>query len=114
MQLARTDTAKTLLRYHVVGPGSATKLFELTDAQLADWQRDFPNLDVLAECRKAGAWLRANPTKRKTLKGMPRFLVNWLLRATDSPRASVMPARKLTRNEESMAAARRIAAEWES
>ena len=56
--------------------------------QVDDWQRLFPNLDILAECGHALAWVQANPTKRKTCRGMPKFLVAWLTRATDNPRAA--------------------------
>jgi hypothetical protein len=37
---------------------------------------------VDAELLKAAAWLEANPTRRKTPFGMPRFLVNWLNKAS--------------------------------
>lgn len=38
---------------------------------------------MLGEVLKAAVWLDANPTRRKTHKGMPRFLVSWLSRAQD-------------------------------
>ena len=62
----------------------------LTRTQLHEWTALYPGLDVLAEMRKAYSWIRATPTRRKTAKGMPRFLVNWLNSATDKgpPRAS--------------------------
>jgi hypothetical protein len=40
----------------------------------------FPHVDILAEARKARAWLSANPTKCKTAKGMPAFLYGWVAR----------------------------------
>lgn len=40
----------------------------------------FGNIDIDAEMRKAVAWCEANPGKRKTAKGMPRFLNAWLSR----------------------------------
>lgn len=52
-----------------------------TDAHVARWREMFPTLDVDAECRRALAWVEANPTKRKTARGMPKFLVGWMLRA---------------------------------
>jgi hypothetical protein len=37
--------------------------------------------------RKALAWIEANPTRRKTAKGMPRWIVNtWLSRDQDRAR----------------------------
>jgi len=36
------------------------------------------HIDVEHELRKAKQWLVDNPAKRKTGKGMPRFLNSWL------------------------------------
>lgn len=63
----------------------------LTPSQADDWSRLFPSLDILAECRSAKAWLLANTSKRKTAKGMPRFLVNWFTRSQERPRSSTGP-----------------------
>jgi len=41
-------------------------------------QDAYPGVDILAEARKAKAWCMANPTRRKTARGMPRFLNQWL------------------------------------
>jgi len=43
----------------------------------------YPGLDVLGLTRRALAWAVANPTKRKTAQGMPKFLDNWMSRAVD-------------------------------
>jgi len=50
---------------------------------LAELQVAFPALDVLDQCRRARAWVYANPVHRKTVRGMPNFLVRWLNRAVD-------------------------------
>ena len=60
----------------------------LTQAHVDDWETLYPSLDILAECRKALAWVRANPSKRKTAGGMPRTLVSWFNRANDRPSAN--------------------------
>lgn len=65
-----------VLVFPIVGPGM--KSWALTEAHLADLQGDYPRIDVLAECRKAAAWAKANPSRQKTAKGMPAFLVNWI------------------------------------
>lgn len=57
--------------------------WELTDAKVKEFREAFPSLDVVAECRKALAWVQANPTKRKTPRGMPGFLFRWLSRVQD-------------------------------
>ncbi len=57
------------------------KSWDLTEEFLEECKQAFPGLDVLAETRKALAWLKAN--RLKTAKGMPRFLNSWLSRAND-------------------------------
>ena len=70
-----------VLTFETVGTGDRT--WPLTERQVETWQEAYPGLDVLPECRQALAWLEANPTRRKTAKGMARFLVGWLNRAQD-------------------------------
>ncbi len=62
--------------------------WHLTAAQVEEWQRLYDGLDVRAECKKALAWVKSNPGHKKTPGGMPRFLVNWLSRATNSGRGT--------------------------
>jgi hypothetical protein len=50
----------------------------LTAAKLAEFRETFPGIDVQAECLKARQWCVVNPAKRKTPRGMPRFLFGWL------------------------------------
>jgi hypothetical protein len=69
------------LTFPCVGTGPAA--WVLPGEQVAGWTVAYPALDVLAECRKALAWIEASPTRRKTAGGMKRFLVGWLNRATD-------------------------------
>lgn len=44
----------------------------------------FPGVDVLSELRKMSAWAINNPTKRKTKKGIKRFIGTWLSSAQDN------------------------------
>lgn len=77
--------------------GKETQSWPLTAAQVAEWRAIYPGIDVLAECRKALAWSHANPTRRKTLKGMPAFLVNWLNRAQNAAGRGTGPPAVQTR-----------------
>lgn len=43
----------------------------------------YPNTDVMAELRKMRAWLINNPSRRKTKKGIQRFINSWLMREQD-------------------------------
>lgn len=55
----------------------------LTQRQVDEWSALYPGLDVMAEARKALAWVSAKPQQRKTAGGMPKFLVNWFNRTID-------------------------------
>ena len=68
--------------------GTKAQQWPLTQAHLDEWTALYPGLDVLAECRKALAWVQANNLKRKTPGGMKTFLVKWLNRSTDTTRPS--------------------------
>lgn len=61
--------------------GSGPKSWVLTDAQVAEWQSLYPGIDVVSECRKALAWVKAN--QPKTASGMPKFLVKWFNNASN-------------------------------
>ena len=59
--------------------------YGVTQAQVASWAVAYPGVNVPGELEKARVWCEANPTKRKTHGGVPRFLVSWLNRAQDRP-----------------------------
>jgi hypothetical protein len=52
-----------------------------TDEQVIGWQHAFPDVDIFAELNVMATWLEANPTRVKTVRGMPRFCQSWLSRA---------------------------------
>lgn len=56
--------------------------WELPQEQLQRWAEVYTGIAVERECEKAAVWLEANPSRRKTARGMLRFLVAWLNRAT--------------------------------
>lgn len=74
----------TVLTFPTVGNPQS---WNLTTEQVTEWQELYPGIDVIAEARKALAWVDASPQKRKTAGGMKRFLVGWLGRATNSGRS---------------------------
>jgi hypothetical protein len=45
--------------------------WDLTQTRIDEWKKLYPGLDILAECRKALAWVEANG--RKTASGMRRY-----------------------------------------
>lgn len=56
------------------------------DAQfLSDMQECYPAINVEGELKKMRGWLLANENKRKTHRGMKRFINSWLSRAKPEP-----------------------------
>jgi hypothetical protein len=61
----------------------AVREWMLYKAKVAEYKALFPSIDVEFEMRKACQWIKDNPSKRKTAKGMAAFLTNWLSRTQD-------------------------------
>lgn len=59
----------------------------ITTEQVQRWQTLYPNVDVMQSLRSMAGWLEANPTRRKTKRGMLKFVNNWLQREQDKPNA---------------------------
>lgn len=57
--------------------------YAVVENQLKEWQELYPSIDVMQELRKMKGWLNANPTKRKTKRGIKKFINSWLARAFD-------------------------------
>ena len=45
---------------------------------LATMRDCYPDVDIDKELLKMKGWLISNPDRRKTKRGMPRFINNWL------------------------------------
>lgn len=73
------SVSPTVLTFPCIGK----REWKLTERKLEEYRETFVGIDVLAECRKALQWCRDNSTRRKTVKGMSRFLGSWLGRAQD-------------------------------
>jgi len=70
--------------------------YPISEADVAEWRSAFPAVDVRQQLAAARQWLIANPTRRKTRRGMRKFVVSWLDRRQNSapPRQSTSPPRK--------------------
>ena len=85
--LEQTKDEKAILTYPCrgkdggIGDLDGSQIWALTQSQADTWTELYRSTDVLGECRRALAWVEANPTKRKTPSGMPKFMVGWLNRA---------------------------------
>ena len=56
--------------------------WQLTRAKRDEYATTYPQLDLDDELTKACQWCIDNPGKRKTNRGMPKFLNGWLGRVT--------------------------------
>lgn len=61
------------------------ELYHIYEDDVQAYRDLYPNVDIMQELRKMKGWLNANPTKRKTYKGLPRFINNWLAKEQDKP-----------------------------
>ena len=57
--------------------------YPVTEEQVEEWTKLYPAVDVIQELRKMKGWLDANPSKRKTKKGILRFINSWLSKEQD-------------------------------
>lgn len=53
-------------------------VYAVSAEEMREWAGTYPAVDVEQEFREMAAWLRNNPTKRKTRRGVKRFIMNWL------------------------------------
>jgi len=52
-----------------------------TDEDVLAWQQAYKNIDVFQELDAMSCWCEANPSKRKTPRGIKRFVNAWLNKA---------------------------------
>ena len=57
--------------------------WEPEDQDVLAWQQTYQKIDVYQELAAMASWCDANPSKRKTKKGIKRFVNAWLSRAND-------------------------------
>lgn len=57
--------------------------FPVTEDDVSTWKELYPAVDVMQELRKMKGWADANPSKRKTRKGIKRFINSWLANEQD-------------------------------
>lgn len=73
-------------------------IYPVTQEQVAEWGSLYPAVDVMQQLRAMKGWLNANPAKRKTRRGILRFVNAWLSREQDrgrgAPAKPAEPVRK--------------------
>ena len=61
--------------------------FEVTESYLREQLNLYPGINIEQEFRNMCGWLNSNPKKRKTGRGIKRFITTWLQRSQDQPRS---------------------------
>jgi len=65
--------------------------YPVTQQYVAEMSGLYPGIDIERETFNALAWLKNNPTRRKTHNGMTRFLGNWYNRAQNNLQTRASP-----------------------
>lgn len=73
--------------------------YYVEEADYNQWQKLFPAVDVAQQLRQMRAWADANPKRRKTIKGVKKFIVNWLSKEQDKGATAFMPAQTQRKKE---------------
>ncbi len=58
-------------------------MFDVSQDEVTKYATLYPAVDVMQELREMVGWLDANQNRRKTRKGVKRFINNWLSREQD-------------------------------
>lgn len=58
-------------------------VYDVPISNIEMWKVAFPAVDVEGELFRMNAWLNSNPTKRKTKRGINRFINTWLSKVQD-------------------------------
>ena len=67
-----------------------------TEDQVEQWTKAYPAVSVERELEAMAAWCDANPQRRKTARGISRFVNSWLSRAQDKGGSPMARSGKIT------------------
>ncbi len=62
-------------------------MYPIYQEEIEEWKQLYPSVDILQELRKMKGWCDSNPERRKTKRGIKRFICNWLARQQDRDRS---------------------------
>lgn len=68
--------------------------FEVTTVKAAEWSAAFPGVNVPQKLAQMRVWCMANPTRKKTRRGVETFIVSWLGRDQDSGKGGAVQAQQ--------------------
>lgn len=84
------DTSAVVERIPLIGGEE----FEVQQSFVDEMNRLYLNVDIVATLREIRGWCIGNPTKLKTQRGVRKFIVAWIQREQDKPRAHDAPNTK--------------------
>ena len=67
-------------------PLNTGETYPVTQEQCQEWAGLYPAVDVIQQLRAMRGWLLANPERRKTARGIRRFVNGWLSREQNRAR----------------------------
>jgi Fe2+ or Zn2+ uptake regulation protein len=79
-------------------PLETGELHPVTQAEVDHWAPAYPSLDLSLELKRMRMWLDADVTRRKTKRGINKFIVGWLGRQPALVAGSNRAARPLSRH----------------
>lgn len=71
--------------------------YAITQENVDVWKQLYPAVDVMQCLRNMKGWLMSNPQKRKTARGIKRFITGWLSREQDSGRSTAQAVKNANR-----------------
>ena len=57
--------------------------YDVPLSKIEGWEKAYPAVDIKQELRKMAAWLESNPQRKKTRRGIDRFINTWLSKEQD-------------------------------
>lgn len=57
--------------------------YPIFQKDIDEWEELYPAVDVIQQLRHMKAWCDSNPAKRKTKRGVKRFITSWLMKEQD-------------------------------
>lgn len=57
--------------------------YDVPLSKIEEWKTAYPAVDIIQELHKMAAWLGSNPKRKKTRRGIDRFINSWLSREQD-------------------------------
>jgi hypothetical protein len=97
----QSDSTPKVIDMPLVGD----KVYPIHQRQVDEWTVAYPAVDIVRQLAAMRQWCLANPTLRKTERGVMRFCNSWLMKEQDKPRQQPRAGPYPSKNDRSGAAA---------